>query len=338
MRHLIAAVIALTLPLAATAQGTGDIARDAVERHVLPRFEALDAASTALAGVAAEHCAPDAPALREAYQSAFDAWISASHLRFGPTEAEDRAFALAFWPDTRGLTPRSLRTLITEADPVIDSAESFADVSIAARGFYALEMVLFDPEIAALGDEAYRCALTEVMTEDIAALSRAILTDWQEGYASALTDPGEGGPYRTEAEPLQELFKALTYGLEFTSDSRLGRPLGTFDAPQPARAEAWRSGRSLRHVRLSLASLADLGAILAQRDPALRARLAAAFGAALESAEALDDPVFAGVTDPQARLRVESLQAAIERARDIVRDELGPELGVAPGFNALDGD
>jgi len=33
-----------------------------------------------------------------AYHVAFDAWMSVSHLRFGPSEADDRAFAIAFYP------------------------------------------------------------------------------------------------------------------------------------------------------------------------------------------------------------------------------------------------
>ncbi|HBR37591.1 MAG TPA: peptidase M75, partial [Sulfitobacter pontiacus] len=49
---------------------------------------------------------------------AFDAWIAVSHLRFGPSETDNRAFALAFWPDSRGATPKTLAGLITDADPV----------------------------------------------------------------------------------------------------------------------------------------------------------------------------------------------------------------------------
>ncbi|WP_281968808.1 imelysin family protein [Roseovarius nanhaiticus] len=336
-RH-IALALALCAPAAASAQARS-IAEEVVDAHILPRFAALAETSAELRAAASKTCDREDAALRAAYAAAFDAWVAASHLRFGPTEMEDRAFALAFWPDTRGITPRTLRGLIADADPVVEAADEYAEVSIAARGFYALEMMLFDPEIAALGDAQYRCALMQVIAADTAKLAADILADWQGGYADALRNSGaEGSPYRSDAEALQELFKALTYGLEFTSDTRLGRPLGTFDAPHPKRAEAWRAGRSLRHVRLSLASLEDLARRLAGDDEDLQARLTSGFEAAREDAGALQDPVFAGVSEPAARLRVEVLRQKIDRVRETVQSELGPELGVAAGFNALDGD
>ena len=336
--RLTALCLALFLPVTAGAQTGADVVQQAVADHILPRYTALADAGEALAQAAQNDCAPDAAALRTAYHDAFDAWLSVSHLRFGPSEAGDRAFALAFWPDTRGLTARGLRALIAHADPVAGNAEAYTDVSIAARGFYALEFMLYDAGTQAIGDADYRCQLVQVMAADIAALSGDITADWQSGYVGAMQNSGAASPYRTSEEAVQELFKALTYGLQFTADTRMGRPLGTFDAPRPARAEAWRSGRSLRNVVLSLMALADLGAILAQHDPALAETLQDDFQAALKDAGALDDPLLAGVADPLKRLRVESLQTSIGHVRDIVEADLGPSLGVASGFNAMDGD
>ncbi|WP_138935406.1 imelysin family protein [Roseovarius arcticus] len=336
--RLIPLCLALLLPATTFAQTAGETAQIAVTQHILPRYEALAKAGETLATTAQSECSPDAPALTAAYSDAFDAWIAASHLRFGPSEAQDRAFALAFWPDTRGITPRALAALIDGADPVARDPSAFAGVSIAARGFYALEFLLYDPEIRAMGEAEYRCELVRAVATDIAALSADILNGWQGGYADKILNTGQGSPYRSDEEAVQELFKALTFGLEITSDTRLGRPLGTFDKPRPKRAEAWRAGRSLRNIALSLASLDDLAGILAQRDTELQARLKDAFRIAIADAEALDDPILAGVADPLKRLRVESLQQSINQVREIVRDDLGPELGVAPGFNAMDGD
>ncbi|PVA09730.1 peptidase M75 [Pelagivirga sediminicola] len=335
--RLAALCLALILPAAATAQSAAELVQNAVSQHIVPRYDALAAAGARLKAAAEDDCAADAQGLRAAWNDAFDAWISASHLRFGPAETGDRAFALAFWPDTRDITPRTLRGLISSADPVAGSAEDYADVSIAARGFYALELMLYDPDIQALGDAAYRCQLVQVMSADIANVTAAIASGWHDGYAETMMH-ADGGPYRGTDEALQELFKALTYGLEFTADTRLGRPLGTFDAPRPKRAEAWRSGRSLRNVVLSLEALRDLGVLLAAPDAQMADALGTTFDVALGDAEALDDPVFAGVADPVGRLRVESLQQSIGHVREIVRDDLGPALGVASGFNAMDGD
>lgn len=328
----------LCLPVSALAGPSDAVLSEVVKQHILPRFETLAQQAGNLGRTAAQDCNPESQALRVAYGDAFDAWIAASHLRFGPTERKDRAYALAFWPDTRGITPRTLAGLIADADPVARNADDYAQVSIAARGFYAMEFLLYDPATRNLGQTAYRCTLMRAVAMDIANVSQEILDDWQGGYADLLTDPSADGPYRNEDEAMQELFKALSTGLQFTSDTRLGRPLGTFERPRPKRAEAWRSGRSARHVALSLASLRDLALRLAGDDAALAGRLEQAFQRAQDKLESLDDPVFAGVANPQARIRVEAVQVLIDKIRDIVRTELGPRLGVAAGFNAMDGD
>ncbi len=166
----------------------------------------------------------------------------------------------------------------------------------------------------------------------------AILAGWRDGYGDTLLHPDETGPYRTGDEAAQELFKALMSGLQVTSETRIGRPMGTFDRPRPNRAEARRSGRSLRHVTLSLTALKDLGLSLAQGDAALRETLTQAFDHSLSRAVGLEDPVFATTADVQGRFRIEVLQQSINQIRDLATQSLGPKLGVAAGFNALDGD
>lgn len=330
--RLILALVAL-LPLPAFADST----RSIVDEHILPGFAALAETTQTLQNTAAETCTRGDP-LNTAYNAAFDAWITVSHLRFGPTEQEDRAFALAFWPDSRGATPKALSRLIANADPVVETADTYAEVSIAARGFFALEFLLYDAAFADQGDADYRCQLIQTITADIAAVSDAMQQDWQNDYAAKLIEPSADSPYRTPAEATQELFKALNTGLQFTSENRLGRPLGTFDKPRPNRAEARRSARSLRHVELSLTSLKSLALALAADAPDIQEKLDQRFTKAIDVAARVDDPSFAGVADPGTRIKVEALQSAVESIRQAVALDLGPHLGVSVGFNALDGD
>ncbi|WP_095588074.1 imelysin family protein [Actibacterium ureilyticum] len=330
MRFLI---MALTLIWASAAGAQMPDATRIVTGHVLPHYRALAEQSRALADAAQADCAPQNPALRDAYGAAFDAWIGVSHLRFGPSEAGDRAFALAFWPDSRGSTPKALGKLIGDHDPIVDTPAGFKTVSIAARGFYALEFLLYDPQFNAGDDPVYLCSLIQAVTADIAANTAAILQDWEGGYGALMTAPGND-TYRSQTEVAQQFFTALSTALEFTADTRLGRPMGTFDRPRPNRAEARRSGRSQRHVILSLQATRELAALLSDNDQVLDA----AFDRALVMAQDLDDPVLAGVADPQGRLRVEVLQQTIDHIREILSTDLGPRLGFAAGFNSLDGD
>lgn len=338
MKHLVLAIGLACAPVASWAGSQADMIRDVVQNHILPRYADLAQQSQSLAEAAQTDCDATAEPLREAYHTAFDAWIAVSHLRFGPSEKANRAFALAFWPDSRGATPKTLASLIADEDPVADTAAEYADVSIAARGFYALEFLLYDDRTRTTGSDAYRCTLMRTVAGDIAATAQTILEDWQNGYADTLMNPGPDSPYRGTSEVAQELFKALDTGLEFTADVRIGRPMGTFDRPRPTRADAWRSGRSLRNVARAMTSLKDLAVRLAQENPDLAAQFEETFDKSLAVADALDDPIFAGVADPQSRLRVEVLQQSVFAARDLARQELGPMLGVASGFNALDGD
>jgi hypothetical protein len=342
MRHLLLAA-ALALPASAFAQGAPGvdapgIVAAALDRHILPGYARLTDETEDLAQAAEAGCAADDPGLRTAFHDAFDAWMGVSHLTFGPAEEENRLFALAFWPDARGMTPRALMGLIEASDPVAENPEEFATVSVAARGFYAIEFLLYDERISGAGDAAYRCTLVQAVARDINATATDLRAAWEERFAGLMRTAGENDRFRSRDEALRTLFGALDQGLEFTADLRLGRPLGTFDRPRPQMAEARRSGRSLVHVVLSLEALEELALILSHDLPETQDALRVAFATAQERAEMLDDPILAGVADPQGRIRVEVLQQRVAEIRDLARAELGPALGVAAGFNSLDGD
>jgi predicted lipoprotein len=328
---------ALALIAAQSAYADQALVNQALEDHILPGFEQLETQTATLQKVAAQDCVGSSPDLRAAFGMAFDAWVNVSHLRTGPSEEDDRAFALAFWPDTKGFTPKVLRRLSTDRDPAVESPADFATLSIAARGFYALEFLLYDPEFRAGEDDTYACALIRAVASEIHRNAADIQTGWQS-YQDTLRTPSLDGPYKTELETTREVFKALHSGLQFTSDARLGRPLGSFDRPRPKRAEARRSERSLRHVELSLRSTYALALILSQNESVIQSNLISAYDRALDLVADLDDPDFSGVSDPSGRFRVEILQQAVDRIREILTYDLAPALGVTAGFNALDGD
>lgn len=299
--------------------------------HVAPGVSRFAAASAALADAARTDCR--AEALRPAYQTAFDAWMGVGHLQFGPLEAEGRGLAIAFWPDTRGIGARAVAGLIAEADPAVNDPEAFAEVSVAARGLFALDGLLYgDPYDA----QSYTCRLVAAIAADMARMAAGIEEDWR-AHADLLRSAGAPGNsvYLAPDEAAQTLYTALMTGLEFTRDQRLGRPMGSFDRPRPKRAEAWRSGRSLANVRLSLIALRDLALSLSD---APIPRSEAAFEEAIATAETLEDPVFAGVADPTGRLRVEVLQQAVNAVHEAVAAEIGAPLGLSQGFNSQDGD
>lgn len=308
---------------------------EAVNDHILPMTASFSDAAETLSKSAENSCS--ANALQDDFQAAFDAWLGIAHLRLGPVEQDGRALAIQFWPDTRGLVPRTVTRLIADKDPAAQSAEQFSEVSIAGRGFAALERVLFESEFSDYASDSYTCTLVQAISADLAQMADAIDQEWREGYAQTVTGAGTSGntTFLTEAEAAQALYTTLTTGIEFNADQRLGRPLGTFDRPRPTRAEAYRSGRSRRNVILSLEALHAFAQSLADGPTP---QIDDGFDIALQTARDLDDPVFAGVEDPQGRLQVEILQQRINAILPAIANEVGVPLGVSAGFNATDGD
>ncbi|MGH1415056.1 MAG: imelysin family protein [Pelagimonas sp.] len=308
----------------------------AVSDHIVPRVQAFAMSAQALSEAAQGDCVAGQSTLEAGFHHAMDDWTAMSHLRFGPTEADDRAFALAFWPDGRGKTPKVLARLLGSEGGL--EAETFREVSIAGRGLYAMEFLLFDAPTQAVGDAPRRCAVIAAVADDIAYNAGAIAADWQGNYATELTEPGPEKAFHHTSEAVQELFKAAITGLQFTADTRLGRPLGTFDRPRPKRAELRRSGRPLRQVQMSVDGTRELVLILAQVNPAMQARIVKAYDQVDDLIDNLEDTSFAGVGGIQGRLHIEIIQIQINEVRDLLLAELGPALGVGTGFNALDGD
>ncbi|MEM8592133.1 MAG: imelysin family protein [Pseudomonadota bacterium] len=335
------ALMTFPLGLPATAQtSAADLAAkvaEAVDTHVIPGFAALKAEADELAGAAQDNCAPDNIALREAWSEAFDAWLGVSHLRFGPTEVNERGFALTFWPDPRGATPRTLGVLIADQDPIGLDAEAYADMSVAARGFHAMEFLLFDEQLSVPDETGYHCELVRTVAGDIANVAAELEAEWA-AYGVELKSPTPDSEFRTAEEAARALFGSLSTGLEFNFDARLGRPMGTFDRPRPTRAENRRSGRSLRNVIVTTEAQRDLALAFADDGSELEAELEKVFDATLTLARGLDDPAFAGVAEPIGRIRVEAIQTSIRDIRQTVALGLGASLGIAAGFNALDGD
>lgn len=326
----------LTLSLVASLGLVAPAAADvnaALETHILPGFADFAEAAEGLADSAAADCRPEP--LAPAYHAAFDAWMAVADLRIGPSETG--ALSLSFWPDARGSTQRALAGMIADEDPVAFDVEGYADVSIAARGFFALDMVLFDPAFRDYGDDNYTCALVKAIAGDIARQAEALNRAWSGPFAALLRAPGAEGNtlYLTEDEARRAIYTQVLASLEFTANSRLGEPLGTFERLRPARAEARRSGRPLRNAMLATeAAYALVTAFAGEPLP----RTEAAMESVRAAATRIEDPAFQDVTDPQTRLRVEVLQQAVRGLHAAIATEVGAPLGIAPGFNAQDGD
>jgi predicted lipoprotein len=206
-----------------------------------------------------------------------------------------------------------------------------AEVSVAGRGLFALERLLYGE---ASGERA--CAVTRAVAADLARMADETQAGWTDGFAETLLTAGETGntTFLSAREARQAVFTQLIGGFEFVADQRLGRPLGSLDRPRPERAEARLSGRTIRNISLSLDAFGTMAAELVPETPKTQAAIARAE----RLAAALPPDTFARLGDPQIWLKVQILQQAVHVARDAALAEIGPALDVGVGFNAADGD
>jgi predicted lipoprotein len=334
-----------------------------VDRHVLPRYGRLVAATAAFDVAAQRFCADPAHAsadeIRGAFHAASDAWHDVEHLRFGPMESRLRAERLAFWPDPRNATGRQLAALIAGGDPAALTADGFLRASAAVQGLPAAERLLFDDgALEALrrgdGGAGRRCAILQAVVRNVAAISAEVLREWSTGDAAHARLIGAAGPgntaYGDPKEATQEFLKSLYGGLDRLASLKLAKPLGASVAgARGTLAEEWRSDRALRDVRRNLAAaralylgegtfgMSDFVRDVAG-DPGLDARLRRALDASSEAAERIPAPIQSAVADPRLRPAVEHLLAEVQSLAHEIAEHLTVALDLPLGFNALDGD
>jgi uncharacterized protein len=223
--------------------------------------------------------------------------------------------------------------MIAAQDPMGRDPVAFRQASVAVRGLTGLERLLY-PDTPFRGD--YHCMLLATTAADLAQIARDVEAGWQAEYADAVLTAGQAGntTFLSETEARQALFTQLVAGLDFLRAKRIQRPLGTFHAPRPDRAEARASGRAQRNIVLALQALrADAAAL----DPQATATFTA-FDQAIAVAAALPDATLANVQDPQGWLKLDILHERVSVIEAAVITEIGASLGVRVGFNAGDGD
>jgi len=290
------------------------------------------------AAVELEVAAPDchSESFLAAYHDVFDVWNRVQLIRFGPLANGDLAFQFQFWPERKGIIGKKIRMLVASGDPVVQNPKSFRETSIAARGLMAIDYALFDADFLVNTSVAARCQLMRAVSQDLRRSVRQLTREWSsEAWAmyrhSTVSQP------LSDAEIHSVLYTALDTSLQYDIDLRLGKPLGSFNRAFPRKAEAWRSGRTLRNLENSLKQSEEVAVFLAGEAAIKPEHFRALYHNAYTALQRLDHELDL-VERPGYRIRAEALQQKIQLIRESVRSTLGPQLGVQQGFNALDGD
>lgn len=326
MKYMFAGLAFVASPLSAGVE-------EVVTSHILPGLDAFSTATYALHEAAKADCA--AATLIDEYASAWEAWALIGDVKMGPTE--DVVLSIAFWPDKKGYTQKKLREMITEENPVVDDLAAFEGVSVAARGFFALERMLFDESFNDFENSDYSCRLTRALAYDLAREAAELEQSWQANFVPVLLNPGAewNATFLDAEEATRAVYTQIMSSLEWTADQRLGRPMDEPTRPRPLRAEAWRSDRALPNVLGFTDSAVNMARLLVDWElPATEEGLTRLHAAA----EQIDDPSFQEIDDLFKRLQLEILQQEVNVIRAALEQEVGLTLGITPGFNSSDGD
>ncbi len=324
------------------------------QRFVLASYSEVETRAADLETSAQALCqTPSAEALeaaRSAWWAARAPWKRAEVFGFGPYSEEPQRFGpkMDFWP----ARPDTVASTLTGTDPL--TPEAAADFGAPAKGFAAIEYLLYQPGVDVLAEfaNARRCEYLLAISADLAAQARALRAAWdpaQGNYLGELTGAGKTSHhYETLQLALGEVVNRMGYTIEFIRDTKLGKPLGSNSGgtPQPDAAESQFSGRAIEDIRDNLRGIerlyfgdnsagdAGLEGYLKQRDKSFAKQMRSEFDASFGALDAID-PLSEAIVS-----RRPEVQAAIDQLRSlqrVIQVDIINSLSLSVGF-ANDGD
>jgi hypothetical protein len=324
-----------------------------VDRHIIPSYRALaqaaDAQEKAWTAFAANRAAGDVQSLRAAYNVACDAWARTQLIKTGPLSLFLRYERFAYWPEARNVTQRMLDALIASNDPKELAPETLVRDNVAAQGLTALERLLYDGDASVQSLQAagrpgeWRTQIGQGIARNLSSIAKDVVADWTaaDGVRAAIVaNKGWKMIFADMQEAASLLLTELVTAFRIMHDVKLLPVMGASpDVARPRVAEAWRSGRSQRNLKLNLESAQAMTKIWAETVPAAhRTKLDTLYTSALKAMDAVPADLGEAAADPKRRPLVETARAAIKAVQIEIAATLPADLSITLGFNSLDGD
>lgn len=267
-------VLAACLPMWAAAQEPArnfdhaGLARQVLERHIVPGYARLAEAAKKLSRTLDRNCerpfGKPPKAVDADVRNLVDAWGRIEHINFGPVTIDNRLERILFFPDRRGLGGRQVARALETLDPAVTDAATLAGRSVALQGLGALDIVLYG--VGQSGSKtpeqrAHRCAYARAIAANIASLAQAILEEWSapDGYRRHWLNAGPGDSvFVKPSETTLALAKAFNQGLERVRDERLGAALGLGKQRRKMPAVLDKGSLSLALIKADLDGLLEM--------------------------------------------------------------------------------
>jgi uncharacterized protein len=336
-----------TVSLADPPQSHSALVVSALEKHILPRVAALDAAAAPLAGDVKRVCENGDDASREDLSGHFrqtvQAWAAVEFLRFGPMIDAGLREKISFWPDPRGILARQMRQFLVTSDVKDVEGGAIAKQSAALQGLPALEVLLTDKDAALApgAASAFRCAFALAIAENVSGLTHRLREAWSKdgGWKDKMLRPGsDNDTYKDSQESAAEVVKALLVGFQLIADMQVKPRL---EAAATLAGPFEKANLSKAYFASSVASLQALYDAVALEDylPGDKDWVKNWAGGAWRVMQASDGA--GGRSASAAKDEAPVVRVLFDRItglRKLILGEMSPAAGLTVGFNELDGD
>ena len=330
-RATILTVLAVLGPMHPAFADQNSIGETLRREVVAPLYTDYDQAAQALAAIAPDCDGDWRATVGPVFVTSLLAWRRLEAAGAGPAAVPETAARIYFWPDKHGTANRQLAAALRDQPPGLETAAGLAGQSAGLQSLAALEQLLY-------GDAP---------TSPFACRFGLAIAGFQAQLAAQMA-----ADFTHDATPGTTFALAMFTGMRTTLDTviqlDLERPFGTdLATARGERARAWRGDLSLPLIGAALDTVARVytapdgfstqiqaSVELSALDAMLREGLQAARTGVTE----IKEPLQVAVSDPAARPQVQRLLDELHTVRRLLAERLAPALGLAAGFNALDGD
>jgi predicted lipoprotein len=323
-----------------------------IETWLLPRYDALVAATGAQSDAWTGFCAkPDSagiPALKTAFAKAADSWTAVEFVTFGPASQDLRPDRFSFFPDRRNAIARAMAEVLADPDTARFAPERFAKSSAAAQGFPALERLLFEEgaaaQLAAGPEAARRCTYASAIALNLATMAKEIRTAWGDRntgvLAAVVSGKGDQALFPDVGAIPGMILTDLSGAYQRVTDTKILPVLGPNpDGAKPTMADGWRAGRSGQVVKVMIQSADALLQDVAKQMPSRPQWVVnKAATAADKSATEFPTDLGAAAQSAESANKILADIKVFKAAQLTVYRPIASYFGISLGFNALDGD
>jgi len=323
--------------------------------YIIPAYEQLDATTALLARATQDYCEsfdiPSRILVENTFVRAVKVWAAVDFFRFGPMAQDGRYERFAFFPDVHGTGARQLRRFLAEENQALLEPGALARQSAAVQGLPALESLLYAGSNALLKTEMpepFRCALAAAIAENVHLIAEETLAGWKgnNGWAWLMYEPGPDNPvYRTHAEAMTEIVKAIVTGLEQDREHRLLPALGkTPEEGKASRAPYNVSSQAIPYLIASAEALelfsraSGLLDMLPEEQKSYGSSALFEFSNLKNALHNAGSDLEAALAEPRLRSKLSYATIVLASLRDNFQRHIAVGAGLTTGFNSLDGD